>query len=81
MFSEGYRKKIIEDFQRRMTELGTFGRVLSEKISAYAGDVRDALYVLYGRMPLSDMADYPVEVFADFAEWGAELWANDIFAR
>ena len=80
MFSEGYRKKIIEDFQRRMTELGTFGRVLSEKISGYAGDVRDALYVLYGRMPLSDMADYPVEVFADFAEWGAELWANDIFA-
>lgn len=80
MFSEGYRKKIIDEFQRRMTEIGILGEEVSEKLSMYSGDVKDALYLLYGRMPLSDMADYPVEIFADFAEWGAKLWKNNIFA-
>ena len=57
MFSEGYRKKIIDEFQRRMTEIGILGEEVSEKLSMYSGDVKDALYLLYGRMPLSDMAD------------------------
>lgn len=80
MFSEGYKQKIEDEFHRRMAGLGEFGKVLSERIFTYDGDVQDALHVLYGRMPLSDMADYPVEIFADFAQWGAELWKNSFFA-
>lgn len=80
MFSKEYQEKNRERFYRRMERLGAFGEELCKKAASYEGDVRDGLHVLYGRMPVSDMANYPIEVFADFAEQGAKLWREGAFA-
>lgn len=76
MFSEEYSRELWNGFACRMKKLGGLGDTLKAKISECPKNVQEALWYLYGTMPLSDIANYPLEMIADFAVHGAYLWKN-----
>ena len=81
MFSKEFNKRIEEKLNQRINELGL--NVLKNELYSLKeteeADVMEALYYLYAFMPLSDIGDYKVETFLDFARHGAFLFNKGEF--
>ena len=81
MFSKEFNKRIEERLNQRINELGL--NVLKNELYSLKEtedtDVMEALYYLYAFMPLSDIGDYKVETFLDFARHGAFLFNEGEF--
>lgn len=81
MFSKEFNKRIEEKLNQRINELGL--NVLKSELYSLKeteeADVMEALYYLYAFMPLSDIGDYKVETFLDFARHGAFLFNEGEF--
>lgn len=81
MFSKEFNKRIEERLNQRINELGL--NVLKSELYSLKeieeADVMEALYYLYAFMPLSDIGDYKVETFLDFARQGAFLFNEGEF--
>ena len=76
MFSKEFNKKIEERLDYRINELGlTLLKDELEKLKETEDtDVMEGLNYLYAYMPLSDIGDYKIESFLDFARHGAILF-------
>ena len=81
MFSKEFNKRIEERLNQRINELGL--NVLKNELNSLKeteeADVMEALYYLYAFMPLSDIGDYKVETFLDFARHGVFLFNEGEF--
>ena len=81
MFSKEFNKRIEERLNQRIIELGL--NVLKSELYSLKEtedtDVMEALYYLYAFMPLSDIGDYKIETFLDFARHGAFLFNEGEF--
>ena len=81
MFSKEFNEKIEERLRRRISELGL--DLLKDELAGLEDreerDVMEALKYLYAYMPLSDIGDYKVETFLDFARHGAFLFNEGEF--
>ena len=81
MFSKEFNKRIEERLNQRINELGL--NVLKSELYSLKeteeADVMEALYYLYAFMPLSDIGDYKIETFLDFARHGAFLFNEGEF--
>lgn len=81
MFSKEFNKRIEERLNQRINELGL--NVLKSELYSLKeteeADVMEALYYLYAFMPLSDIGDYKIEAFLDFARHGAFLFNEGEF--
>ena len=81
MFSKEFNKRIEERLNQRINELGL--NVLKNELNSLKeteeADVMEALYYLYAFMPLSDIGDYKIETFLDFARHGAFLFNEGEF--
>lgn len=83
MFSKEYYEEIRAGFNRQM-DLLKARNVSLEEIHAVFRDCSmeeaQALTFLYGAMPLSDLLDYPAELFLAYARHGVFLWNQGSFA-
>ena len=81
MFSKEFNEKIDERLNCRIKELGLnlLKDELEELKKTEEKDVMEALNYLYAYMPLSDIGDYKVETFLDFARHGAFLFNEGEF--
>lgn len=81
MFSKEFNKKIEERLDYRINELGlTLLKDELEKLKETEDtDVMEGLNYLYAYMPLSDIGDYKIETFLDFARHGAFLFNEGEF--
>lgn len=81
MFSKEFNEKIEERLRRRISELGL--ELLKDELAGLEDkedrDVMEALKYLYAYMPLSDIGDYKIETFLDFARHGAFLFNEGEF--
>ena len=81
MFSKEFNEKIEERLRRRISELGL--DLLKDELAGLEDkedrDVMEALKYLYAYMPLSDIGDYKIETFLDFARHGAFLFNEGEF--
>ena len=81
MFSKEFNEKIEERLRRRICELGL--ELLKDELAGLEDkedrDVMEALKYLYAYMPLSDIGDYKIETFLDFARHGAFLFNEGEF--
>ena len=81
MFSKEFNEKIEERLRRRISELGL--ELLKDELAGVEDkedrDVMEALKYLYAYMPLSDIGDYKIETFLDFARHGAFLFNEGEF--
>lgn len=80
MFSEEYSREIAEAFQAQMRELGAAGEVIAGRVAECTEDEAEALKYLYMAMPVSDAADYPFELYLDYARHGVFLWKEGPYA-
>lgn len=55
-------------------------REIDEILAGCAKDEREALQFLYSAMPLSDLLNYPAEVYLAYARHGVFLWQEGPFA-
>ncbi|MDE7353459.1 MAG: transglutaminase-like domain-containing protein [Acetatifactor sp.] len=83
MFSKEYYEEIRAGFDRQMTLLKE-NAVSLDKIRAVfracSREEAQALTFLYGAIPLSDLLDYPAELFLAYARHGVFLWNQGPFA-
>ena len=83
MFSEEYYQEIRTGFESRMALLKR-QNVNLEKMEAVfrqcSREEAQALTFLYGAMPISDLLDYPAELFWGYARHGVFLWKQGPFA-
>ena len=81
MFSKEFNKKIEERLDYRINELGlTLLKDELEKLKETEDtDVMEGLNYLYAYMPLSDIGDYKIETFLDFAKHGVFLFNEGEF--
>ena len=81
MFSKEFNEKTDERLNNRIKELGLnlLKDELEELKKTEEKDVMEALNYLYAYMPLSDIGDYKVETFLDFARHGAFLFNEGEF--
>ena len=81
MFSKEFNKKIEERLDYRINELGL--NILRDELEKLKEtedtDVMEALNYLYAYMPLSDIGDYKIETFLDFAKHGVFLFDKGEF--
>ena len=81
MFSKEFNKKIIDRLDYKIEELKL--TLLKDELAGLEDreerDVMEALKYLYAYMPLSDIGDYKVETFLDFARQGAFLFKEGEF--
>ena len=73
-FLKESRERILAGYERTAEQFpGVFGEI-SERLAAEEPETALAAKYLYMTMPLSDAANYPVDVFLDYAENGVRLW-------
>lgn len=60
--------------------LGEKKKEIQDVIADCTEEERQALTFLYSAMPVSDMLDYSVSLFLDYAKHGVYLWQNGPFA-
>ena len=81
MFSKEFNEKVEERLRHRISELGL--DLLKDELAGLEDkedrDVMEALKYLYAYMPLSDIGDYKIETFLDFARHGAFLFNEGEF--
>ena len=80
MFSVSCEKEIDKSFAVRLREVPLLQAKLSEKLAGCERDTALLIKYLYGNMPISDGADYPFEVFLEYARHGVSLWKTGPYA-
>ena len=81
MFSKECEEKIIGTFENRMNLFSKVGRQIKKEISSVDGDEQILLKYLYSVMPNSDIGDYSLNSFLDFAEQGSYLWKHSPYVN
>ena len=74
MFSEHSRKKIEKAYRKVKEDLGDFMEPVDQYIRSLPEAEAAAMHYLYASMPYSDIGNYPVETFLDFARHGVWLY-------
>ena len=74
MFLKNSRTQTEKRYEKLCREFPALFQSIEEKRKDCSPETALALKWLYSAMPYSDMANYPVEVFLDFAEHGARLY-------
>lgn len=81
MFSEQSRKKIEEAYRKVKEDLGDFMEPADQYIRSLPEAEAAAMHYLYASMPYSDIGNYPVETFLDFARHGVWLYKHNTYVR
>ena len=81
MFSEQSRKKIEEAYRKVKEDLGDFMEPVDQYIRSLPEAEAAAMHYLYASMPYSDIGNYPVETFLDFARHGVWLYKQNTYVR
>lgn len=76
MFLESKREEILEAYEKLAREFPLIFKKGEEVIERSSPNEAMALRYFYTAMPLSDMENYDVETFLDFARQGVYLWDN-----
>lgn len=79
MFLEKTRQNIEAGYQKLMEELPEFKESVYTRIEEEETDIALLLKYLYTNMPAGDAADYPYELFCDFAKHGVYLYQNQFW--
>lgn len=81
MFSKEFNKRIKDRLDHRIKELklDALKEELDKASESEKEAVMEALYYLYAFMPLSDIGDYTIDTFLDFARQGAFLFNEGEF--
>ena len=82
MFLEETKENIRKQFAVFTEKFERAGKEIEARIHAEPADVALLLKYLYANMPFSDVADYPYEMFREFAAHGVRLrkeqtWAGE----
>ena len=80
MFLEKSKSRIEAEFAKRAAEVPAVKEAKKE-IETYRPEVALALKFLYTTMPLSDVGNYGVSSFLDYAEHGVFLWENSPYVK
>ena len=78
MFLEKSKSRIEAEFAKRAAEVPA-AKEAEKEIETYRPEV--ALKFLYTTMPLSDVGNYGVSSFLDYAEHGVFLWENSPYVK
>lgn len=81
MFSEQSREKIEEAYRKVKEDLGKFMEPADQYIRSLSATEADAMRYLYASMPYSDIGNYPVETFLDFARHGVRLYKENAYVQ
>ena len=79
MFLEETKENIRKQFAVFTEKFERAGKEIEARIHAEPADVALLLKYLYANMPFSDVADYPYEMFREFAAHGAQLRKEQIW--
>ena len=80
MFLEKSKSRIEAEFAKRAEEVPAV-KEAEKEIETYRPEVALALKFLYTTMPLSDVGNYGVSSFLDYAEHGVFLWENSPYVK
>ena len=80
MFLEKSKSRIEAEFAKRAAEVPA-AKEAEKEIETYRPEVALALKFLYTTMPLSDVGNYGVSSFLDYAEHGVFLWENSPYVK
>ena len=80
MFLEKSKSRIEAEFAKRAAEVPAV-KEAEKEIETYRPEVALALKFLYTTMPLSDVGNYSVSSFLDYAEHGVFLWENSPYVK
>ena len=80
MFLEKSKSRIEAEFAKRAAEVPAV-KEEEKEIETYRPEVALALKFLYTTMPLSDVGNYGVSSFLDYAEHGVFLWENSPYVK
>ena len=80
MFLEKSKSRIEAEFAKRAAEVPAV-KEAEKEIETYRPEVALALKFLYTTMPLSDVGNYVVSSFLDYAEHGVFLWENSPYVK
>ena len=80
MFLEKSKSSIEAEFAKRAAEVPAV-KEAEKEIETYRPEVALALKFLYTTMPLSDVGNYGVSSFLDYAEHGVFLWENSPYVK
>ena len=81
IFLEKNRERIQAAYQKRKEQFPKIFEEAERYFSTKEEEVVLAFQYLYSFMPYSDIGNYSVEVFADYAEHSVFLWKNDESVR
>ena len=73
MFLEETKENIRKQFAVFTEKFERAGKEIEARIHAEPADVALLLKYLYANMPFSDVADYPYQMFREFAAHGVRL--------
>ena len=74
VFLEKNRSRIEETFEKLAKHQPSIFAPVKARMEDCEENIRLALKYLYGNMPVSDVGNYPFEVFQDYAAHGVMLW-------
>ena len=80
MFLEKNKSRIEAEFAKRAAEVPAV-KEAEKEIDTFRPEVALALKFLYTAMPLSDVGNYGVSSFLDYAEHGVFLWENSPYVK
>ena len=80
MFLEKSKSRIEAEFAKRAAEVPAV-KEAEKEIETYRPEVALALKFLYTTMPLSEVGNYGVSSFLDYAEHGVFLWENSPYVK
>lgn len=80
MFLEKSKSRIEAEFAKRAAEVPAV-KEAEKEIETYRPEVALALKFLYTTMPLSDVGNYGLSSFLDYAEHGVFLWENSPYVK
>lgn len=75
-FLKQYKTQILEEFQKLSNNFPNVLTDIKEQIKNYNSETALALCYLYTTMPISDMINYDLPTFLEYAEHGVYLWKN-----
>lgn len=80
MFTQEFMREIESSFAKQMERLGEKEIQIKKVLEECTQEEGEALKCLYASMPVSDGADYPPELYLDYARHGVFLWKYGPFA-
>lgn len=76
MFLKKSRNRIEAAFEERLEEISFLRESVNPRVRELPGDTALAVKYLYASMPLSDIGNYGLDTYLDYAEHGVYLWEN-----